>query len=111
MDTFDMNLEADCDLEVVADVGHDRLPLRLALRSDTANIVDALLTLRALQALDRHAACYPVYWLPWRPPPGVLGSFGPRADVRSTSCSTTWHCAAVWQHTVSENLRYSSTVP
>ena len=63
MDTFDMNLEADCDLEVVADVGHDRLPLRLALRSGAANIIDALLTLRALQALDRHAACYPVYRL------------------------------------------------
>jgi ATPase family associated with various cellular activities (AAA) len=63
MDTFDVNLEADCDLEVVADVGHDRLPLRLALGSDAANIVDALLTLRALQALNHGATCYPVYRL------------------------------------------------
>jgi len=63
MDTFDMDLEADCDLGVIADVRHDRLPLRLALRSDVANIVDALLTLRALQALDHGAGCYPVYRL------------------------------------------------
>src|SRR5438270_1577870 len=55
MNTFDMDLEADCDLGVIADVRHDRLPLRLALRSDVANIVDALLTLRALQALDHGA--------------------------------------------------------
>lgn len=58
-----MNLEADRDLEIVADVAHDRLPLRLALRSDVGDIVDALLTLRALQALDHGAACYPVYRL------------------------------------------------
>src|SRR5438105_15832303 len=61
MNTFDMDLEADCALGGIADVRHERLPLRLALRSDVANIVDALLTLRALQALDHGAGCYPAY--------------------------------------------------
>jgi len=63
MDTFDMNLESDFDLELVADARQDRLPLRLALRGDGASLAEALLTLRALQALDHGAARYPLYRL------------------------------------------------
>jgi hypothetical protein len=62
MDTFELEIEADSGLGVAAD-RQRRLPLRLALRSDAASIGDALLTLRALQALDHGAACYPVYRL------------------------------------------------
>jgi hypothetical protein len=58
-----MIFEADSELEVVADLHDERLPLRLAVRSDVRNVVDALLALRSLQALDHGAACYPVYRL------------------------------------------------
>jgi hypothetical protein len=62
MDTFDVNLDdADSDLEVVADLRGGRLPVRLALRS--ASIVDSLLAVRALQALEHGATCYPLYRL------------------------------------------------
>jgi hypothetical protein len=58
-----MIFEADSELEVVTDLQDDRLPLRLAVRSDVRNVVDALLALRSLQALDHGVACYPLYRL------------------------------------------------
>jgi hypothetical protein len=58
-----MIFEADSEMEVVADLQDDRLPLRLAVRSEVRNVLDALLALRSLQALDHGAACYPVYRL------------------------------------------------
>jgi hypothetical protein len=62
MNTFDVNLDdADSDLELVADLTVGRLPVRLALHS--ASIVESLLAVRALQALEHGAACYPLYRL------------------------------------------------
>ena len=63
MDIIDINLEGESDLGVVGDRAHDRLPLRLALRCSCGSVGEALLTLRALQAMDHGAACYPVYRL------------------------------------------------
>lgn len=64
MDTVEIEFAEEAQIEDAFGLGQrSRLPFRVSLRTDPADIGSALLALRALRAFDCNAARYPIYRL------------------------------------------------